>query len=73
MKNFQDTFETRKSSFISAFSVCMTVSLNAIIFLPIEINPPLTHAPKAFQISIIYKQKLYKTQMTSRQLILKLY
>ena len=24
MRNFQDTFETRKRSFISAFSVCMT-------------------------------------------------
>ena len=28
MQNFQDTFETRKRSFISAFSVCMTVPLN---------------------------------------------
>ena len=27
MLNFQDTFETRKPSFISAFSVCMTVPL----------------------------------------------
>ena len=27
MRNFQDTFETRKQSFISAFSVCMTVHL----------------------------------------------
>ena len=27
MKNFQDTFERRKSSFISAFSVSMTVPL----------------------------------------------
>ena len=25
MENFQDTFETPKRSFISAFSVCMTV------------------------------------------------
>ena len=24
MKNFEDTFETRKQSFISAFSICMT-------------------------------------------------
>ena len=30
MRNFQDTFETRKQSFISAFSICMTVSI--IIF-----------------------------------------
>ena len=25
MQIFQDTFETRKQSFISAFSICMTV------------------------------------------------
>ena len=25
MRNFQDTFETRKRSFVSAFSICMTV------------------------------------------------
>ena len=28
MGNFQDTFETHKQSFISAFSICMTVTLN---------------------------------------------
>ena len=27
MRNFQDTFETRKRSFFSAFSICMTVPL----------------------------------------------
>ena len=27
MRNFQDTFETRKRSFISAFSIYMTVPL----------------------------------------------
>ena len=27
MRNFQDTFETRKRSFISAFSICMTAPL----------------------------------------------
>ena len=27
MRNFQDTFETRKRSFISAFAICMTVPL----------------------------------------------
>ena len=27
MQNFQDTFETRKQSFIGAFSICMTVPL----------------------------------------------
>ena len=29
MRKFQDTFETRKQSFISAFSICITVPLNA--------------------------------------------
>ena len=28
MRNFQDTFETRKRPFISVFSICMTVPLN---------------------------------------------
>ena len=28
MRNFQDTFEKHKRSFISTFSICMTVSLN---------------------------------------------
>ena len=27
MRNFQDAFETRKRSFISVFSICMTVHL----------------------------------------------
>ena len=27
MRNFQDIFETRNRSFISAFSICMTVPL----------------------------------------------
>ena len=31
MRNFQDTFETRKRSFISAFSICMTVPLIVMI------------------------------------------
>ena len=30
MRNFQDTFETRKRSFICAFSICMTVPLSKI-------------------------------------------
>ena len=30
MQNFQDTFETRKQSFISAFAICMTVPLKFI-------------------------------------------
>ena len=30
MRNFQDTFETRKRSFISVFSICMTVPLRKV-------------------------------------------
>ena len=30
MRNFQDTFETRERSFISACSICMTVPLKII-------------------------------------------
>ena len=30
MRNFQDTFETNKRSFISAFSICMTVPLRLV-------------------------------------------
>ena len=33
MRNFQDTFETHKQSFISAFSICMTVSLKLCLKL----------------------------------------
>ena len=29
MRDFQDSFETREQSFTSAFSICMTVPLNA--------------------------------------------
>ena len=38
MWNFQDTFETRKQSFISAFSVCMTVPLthNEVKYIVVE-------------------------------------
>ena len=44
MRNFQDTFETRKRLFISAFSICMTVPLSfkfiaemvLVIFFEIE-------------------------------------
>ena len=34
MRNFQDTFEIRKQSFISAFSVCMTVPLIYLEWTP---------------------------------------
>ena len=32
MQNFQNTFETPKRSFISAFSICMTVPLTSNTF-----------------------------------------
>ena len=32
MRNFQDTFETCKRSFISAFSICMTVPSNQFCY-----------------------------------------
>ena len=31
MRNFQDTFKSRKRSFISALSICMTVPLTPIL------------------------------------------
>ena len=31
MRNFQYTFETHKQSFISAFTICMTVPLVAVL------------------------------------------
>ena len=33
MQNFQDSFETRKQSFISACSICMTVPLRDSVSL----------------------------------------
>ena len=33
MRNFQDTFETLKRLFISAFSICMNVPLNEAKFM----------------------------------------
>ena len=34
MRNFQNNFETFKQSFISAFSICMTVPLKSDSHLP---------------------------------------
>ena len=31
MQNFQDTFETRKQSFINTFSICMTIPLTLLM------------------------------------------
>ena len=49
MRNFQDTFETREQSFISVFSICMTVPLSNIenmqtlILMRIKINNQSTN------------------------------
>ena len=53
MRNFQDTFETRERSFISAFSICMTAPLGIAsvnvtksavsIFCPVD---PVKNQPK---------------------------
>ena len=37
MRNFQDTFEARKPSHISGFSICMTVPLNIECFTSIHL------------------------------------
>ena len=38
MRNFQNTFDTRKQSFISAFSICM--------ILPLKEEPLVKHNPR---------------------------
>ena len=38
MQNFQDTFETREWSFISAFSICMIVRLRGELINFIQIT-----------------------------------
>ena len=49
MRNFQDTFETREQSFISVFSICMTVPLinienmQTLILMRIKINNQSTN------------------------------
>ena len=61
MRNFQDTFETSKQSYISAFSICMTVPLIN------DIQPGLIHQT-ALTISIRYKSSssiLILTEITS--------
>ena len=49
MQNFQDNFETRKRSFISACSICMTVLLR--VFSRIEIIKNVCYKNKTFGIS----------------------
>ena len=41
MRNFQDIFETPKRSFISAFSICMTVPLMSIFSVDFDNFPKI--------------------------------
>ena len=47
MRSFQGTFETRKRSFISAISICMTVHLNL-----------MEYSMKILGVHILYNKKL---------------
>ena len=38
MRNFQDTFETSEWSFITTFSICMTVSVSVLITLVAQVH-----------------------------------
>ena len=51
MRNFQETFETRKRSFISAFSICMTV--------PLKNNTGVLVAQIANEVKEILKNKRF--------------
>ena len=54
MWNSQDTFETLKRSFISAFSVCMNVPLNDAHVLLVEYNPIYFNIIEAVHIKLKY-------------------
>ena len=36
MRNFQNTSGTHKQSFISAFSICMIITLNKVLFFTLK-------------------------------------
>ena len=50
MRNFQDTFETRKRSFISAFSIYLTVPLTSSTSRK---NPTLVQKNQIFEMKIV--------------------
>ena len=63
MRNFQDTFETPKQSFIGFFSICMIVLL----------SQPLTDSTKTtsvYQIDIIHPtlHSIFQTVAADRQI-----
>ena len=68
MQNFQDTFETRKRSFISAFSICMTAPLG----LPFT---KYLYDEKVFEILSLQRTKyqyFHQTVLLSFQIYFKL-
>ena len=52
MRNFQDTFETRKLSFISLLSICMTVPLNMLYVISASCS--FSKTTSAYQIDILH-------------------
>ena len=60
MRNFQDTVETRKRSFISAFTICMTVPLKQMGCYKITQFEPSIHelkSPSKIRFSYFDKSK----------------
>ena len=62
MRNFQDTFKTRKQSFTSVFSICMTVPLNSDNLLTGQQKIELCCIKSSFQ---IYQVSLLKELQNS--------
>ena len=54
MQSSQDTFETLKRSFISVFSICMTLPLNDANVLLVEYNPIYFNIIEAVHIKLKY-------------------
>ena len=52
MRNFQDTFETCQQSFISLFSICMTVPLNMLYVISISCS--FSKTTLSYQIDILH-------------------
>ena len=67
MRNFQDTFETRKQSLIGFFSICMIVPLNVLLSQPLTDS---TKTTSAYQIDIIHPtlHTIFQTVAADRQI-----
>ena len=61
MRNFQDTFETDNWSFISAFSICMTVPLTELL------NCVIFQMKRHFSFHRRTVDKLYPIEYSSRK------